>query len=249
MVHDHLAPLQRLPKLNSPAKLGFGPPSLRLSTSPGLIVGEGRAWFRLRLEGQQPAGLGWHTTTTFARVNWKGQVIEKLGVTKKRIVGLANSGVGFALGADDEPGAYRMTTVVTNPHGHKLGGFGTYARLVQPTKHGRLALTPGPYRPGTAVFARIENLGTASISFGAPWRIERFNGSSWELAPESRRGPWILPLYFALPGLSSHDCVANVTPAATGLYRVVKEVEYFWPGGPGPADEESIELTAEFEVL
>jgi hypothetical protein len=250
VVHDHLAPLKRLPKLNSPARLGFGPSNLRLSTQPSLVVNEGRVGFRLRYDdGLEGPALDWRATTTFARVDWKGRVVEKLAVARKRITGGRNGGIGFTLDEDDEPGPYRLTTVITDRDGRKLGRFGSYARLMAPTQGAVLAVDPGPHRPGELVLAWIENFGTATTTFGVPWRVERFNGTAWELAPESPGGPWILPLYFASPGHSSRECVAHVSPASRGRYRVVKEVGYVWPGGRLREEGGPVDLTAEFDVL
>lgn len=249
VVHDHLAPLKRLPQLNSPPRLGFGPRTLKLVTTPQLVVGSGRVGFRLRFDDSREAEpLDWRATTTFARVDWKGRVVAVLAVARKRITGLSGGGIGFDLDKSDELGAYRITTVITDEKGRKLGAFGGYARLMRPTQHARLTLSPGPHRPGELVQARLDNLGTAIVTFGVPWKVERFNGSGWELAPESPRGSWILPLYGAGPGLSSDECVARVTPEATGLYRIVKSVDYRLSTDFGSREVGPIELTAEFEV-
>jgi Big-like domain-containing protein len=99
---------------------------------------------------------------------------------------------------------------------------------------------------GQAVFGRIENQGTEPVLYGAPYRIEKRDGTSWSLAPESPDN-FILPLYDASPGESGDECSFFSIPSsmAPGHYRMTKEVGF---GRPARKGEATI-LTAEFDIL
>jgi len=118
---------------------------------------------------------------------------------------------------------------------------------VETPKKTRLALNSGSYGPESTVFARIENFGTATVRYGAPYVIERLEGSTWVRAPESPR-VFILPLWGAGPGRTGIDSCSRfwIPPSMRpGRYRMTKEVEY----AVGKSrDRHPTILSAEFDI-
>jgi len=116
---------------------------------------------------------------------------------------------------------------------------------MRPISRARLATNRQSYRAESTVFARVENYGTVAVGYGVPYSIEHLEGESWVEAPESPKGPWILPLLLNPPGFSGR-CNGFLVPPemAAGNYRVVKEVMF---GLLRPAVRKT--LTAEFQVI
>jgi hypothetical protein len=135
------------------------------------------------------------------------------------------------------PTAYRVTVVFRNKSAHKLGGFGFYFRVVTPIQNVRLGLNSSSYSPEQTVFGRIENFGTETVRYGAPYVIERLEGTTWVTAPETPR-VFIMPLYGASPGKSGSPCSSFWIPPAmaSGRYRMSKEIN------------RAIKLMAEFDI-
>lgn len=75
--------------------------------------------------------------------------------------------------------------------------------------------------PGDTQYGRLINRGTASASYGPPYRIERYVESQWVEEPSSPRGPW-RRILFLLPSHSVGRCFRFEIPAgASGAYRFV----------------------------
>jgi hypothetical protein len=147
--------------------------------------------------------------------------------------------------------------VPTQAHAREIGGAmigrggagGAYCS--QPTlepkqfKGVRLALKDRVVVAGDAIYARIENLGTAPIRYTAPFRIERLVGSTWALDPASPSGPWPRYLGVVTPGsasrCSSFPVSAEIVP---GRYRIAKTV-----GEGKGSDTVSRPISAPFQVL
>lgn len=261
-VHDYLAPLERMPKLHAPpesGQLGFGPANLRFSFHQPLLVGIGTPGFDLSLFKRSPSvHPRWEVTATLSEVDWKGRVLKVVDEARRKVTTVnreRGGGVDFEVGAD--PGVYRLTVVFQSRTGQKLGGFGTYYRVVPLTRHARLGLDANSYQPEGTVLARVEDFGTTAVAYGVPYVIERFEGDTWMKAPESPPGPWIMPLLFSLRGASG-PCNSFQIPASMppGLYRMKKEVEFAFPHPLKHRPGVHIDyphrkrlLTAEFEVV
>jgi hypothetical protein len=251
LLRDHLEPLERLPKLPAPprsGRLAFGPTSLRLEPLPALITGEGRVGYRLYLQ-RQGASVHprWTVTTTLVRVDWQGRLVKTIARATRKVRTIdARRGAGVEFDLSGAFGPYRVLSVFRSKAGEKLGSYGFYFRLVRPDESARLALNSRSYRPGQTVFARVDNFGTALVTYGVPYAIEQLSGSTWSKAPESPKGPWILPLYFSEPGMSG-DCTGFWIPPSmpAGRYRMVKQIDYALER----TKDRTKFLTAEFDVV
>ena len=255
VVHDYLMPLKRMPRLHSPpstGRLGFASERLRLRPLPSLLVGEGKVGYELTLfERGSPVHLGWDVTATLVQVDWRGRVKEVVTRSRRHLATVSRrrgGGVRFPVG--EAPAVYRLTVVFRTEAGRKLGGYGFYFRVVSPTQNARLSLNTDSYRPGNMVFGRIENFGTASVLYGAPYAIERQEGSAWTEAPESPRGPWILIGYITGPGLAAEHCSGFWVPPGMplGRYRMVKELS-FMTRLPIEGRPPSTPVAAEFDIV
>lgn len=257
MVRDYLSPFKRFPKLHTPSakgRVGFGPAVLALKPYPSLVVGEGIVGYTLRTRGAA-VHPRWVVTTTFSRVDRQGQIASQLDQVERRVSTIRRgraAGVSFPIG--EEPGFYRVTTVFHHAVSkRKLGGFGFYFRVVPRAKEAQLRLDSSSYRPGGTVFGQVENLGTMMVTFGAGYAIERFDGATWTVAPESPR-VFILPLYYALPGFASKECSPFRIPdtMAPGAYRMSKRIDFVdlpFPGRTSPPERPTPGiLTAEFGI-
>jgi hypothetical protein len=253
VLHDYLRPLKRMPTLHEvPAsgQIGFGPSNLLLQQSQSLVVGEGEAGYTITPRDYRgsPAHPRWNLVTTLSKVDWRGRPTEILGRSRERIATVgrdSSAGPGFQL---DMQGVYRIAMIIRNRSGHLLRIFGHYVRVVKATRKAQLGTDRDVFRPGETVFARVENFGTATALFGAPYRVEKEAGSSWVLANENPQGPWIMPLYLVGPGSTSRGCAGGfwIPPTMSpGRYRIVKSVEF----AVNPRRRNPIDLYGEFEVL
>jgi hypothetical protein len=251
LLRDYLAPLERMPKLRWPPTEGvpvFGSGNVTLSSVQQLVVGGGTVGFSLRLRNyNHPAHPRWELSATFSRVDWRGRtrdVIDRTTIPVSEVSRDSEPGAEFDLA--DRPAAYRLTIVARTPSGRRLGRYGAYFRVVPETRHARLGLNATTYRPEQTVFARVENRGTAIATYGVPYSIERFDGSAWATAPESPKGPWILPLLLSPPGGTGRCDSFWIPPTMPpGEYRVVKRVNFGWPERNQP----DTTLTAGFQIL
>jgi hypothetical protein len=247
-LHDYLAPLKRMPKLRElPFRARREPlfRGVRIGASdPSLAVGGGRAGYQLQWDTNPK----WDVTVTFARVNWRGKVVQWIGERHLRLGALAPALIGepnFAM--PGKPAAYRSTLVIRSHSGRKLAEFGNYYRVIRPTVHARLAPSATAYRPGATLFARVENTGAAFVLFGEEFFIEKLEGEAWAPAAEAP-GPFPMPLYFVAPGTTSGHCTVFPIPASmpTGKYRLSQEAVISWPTQPRQLRPT---LHAEFDVV
>jgi hypothetical protein len=253
VLRDYLAPLGRLPKLHSPGpagQLGFGPTSIRLQPLSTLLVGGGSLGYKLFLSRGAPTQHpNWTVVTTLARINWRGRSVETHNHARRHVTTISRSrGAGVEFRVNRYPAPYLLTVVFRNEAGKELGEYGFYFRVVTATANAQFGLSAPSYRPGSTVFARIENLGSSPVSYGAPYAIERLEGSAWSKAPESPGGPWILALYVTGPGTTESGCHGFWIPPTMppGRYRISKEVQFIAMRGPG--SQEPRLLGGEFDV-
>lgn len=249
VLRDYLKPVEQLPKLPSPpsGRLPFGPERLTVKPMQSLVIGSGRVGYDLFIRNQAPVHPHWRVTTTLERVDWRGRPVKTIATTDRQVRTIRfGRGAGVEFELEGVPGPYRVITVFSSKSGERLGRFGFYFRLMRPTESARLALNSNSYRPGQTVFARVENLGTELVGYGVPYAIERLSGSTWSKAPESPRGPWILPLLLSNPGMSGRCNGFWIPPdMPAGRYRVVKEIDFMRRTSEG----RSKFLLAEFDLL
>jgi hypothetical protein len=244
-LHNYLAPLKRMPQLRElPFRRASENSRFRgvyvSAAGPSLAVNGGRAGYQL----QWDTNPGWDVTLTFARVNRHGEVVQQLGQRHLRLGELAPALITEpAFTMPGKPALYRTTLVIRSSTGRKLAEFGNYYRVIRPTVHVRLAPDATVYRPGTTVFARIENPGAAFVLFGDGYAIEALEGDSWMELP----GSFVTPLSFVAPGTTGSHCITFPIPASTptGRYRASQEAVISWPF---ERYERRPILRAEFEV-
>jgi hypothetical protein len=253
VIRDYLAPLDRLPKPHSPGpggRLGFGPRSIRLRPLPSLLVGGGTIGYKLFLsKGAQAQHPDWTVVTTLERVSWRGRSAETHNHARRHVTTVSRTheaGEEFRVNRYAFP--YLLTVVFRNQAGKELGEYGFYFRVVDATANARFGLSAPSYRPGSTVFARIENFGSSPATYGAPYAIERLEGTAWVKAPESPKGPWILPLYWTLAGMTERGCHGFWIPPTMppGRYRISKEAQF--PALRGPGSDEPRLIAGEFDV-
>jgi hypothetical protein len=246
-LHDYLAPMRRLPKLRELPFRRSGEARFRGvyvgAAGPTLAVNGGKAGYQL----QWDANPKWDVTVTVAEVNASGKVIRQIGQRHLRLGPLAPALVtepGFTMSG--KPALYRSTLVIRTSTGRKLAEFGNYYRVIRPTVQARLAPDATVHRPGTTLFARIENPGAAFILSVEDYTVEVLEGASWLPAP-GMQGPYVMPLYFIAPGMTASHCAVVPIPTSTpaGRYRVSQETVLSWPF---ERHEQRPFLHAEFEV-
>lgn len=252
-LRDYLAPLEGLPKLHGvPAsgQMSFSSGNIIVRQDAALVVGEGSVGFAFDLNNyNHPARPRWDVTAILTQVDWHGRTLRAVDRLQRQVLQIGREhSADFEFSVSDTPSVYRVTTVFRSLSGRKLGGFGSYFRVVPATKHARLGLDASAYHPGQTVYSRVENFGTESAAYGVPYAIERPEGAAWVKAPESPRGPWIMPLLWSGPGMAGGcDGFQIPTTMAPGRYRMAKEIEFLdWPAPPG---RHPVTLTAEFEVV
>src|SRR4029077_7224215 len=173
VLRDYLAPLDRLPRLHSPgpsARLGFGPRSIRLQPLSPLLVGGGTIGYNLVLaRGARAQHPNWTVITTLTRVNWRGRIAETHHRARRHVTTISRSrGAGVEFRVNRYAFPYLLSVVFRNQGGKELGEYGFYFRVVDATANARFGLSAPSYRPGSTVFARLENLGSSPITYGVP---------------------------------------------------------------------------------
>lgn len=249
VVHDFLAPLARMRKLDGPPQsklLGFGPDGTHIRVTDrlnyeaediGFWIGFDRSVRKL-----EPA---WTMTTTVVRVDARGRPIEEIGRQRIRIDDLRYiHGYRGVVPVSAEPAFYRATVVIQTSSGSRLGRFAAYFRNVRPVGRALLDLDAPSYRPTDLVLGRVESLGTVSVLYYPEYSIERWNGLGWSSIPETPKD-FEYPLQWAFAGRVGTNCSEFQIPATVpgGRYRMVKKV--FFRAGPR---DENLRLTAEFDV-
>jgi hypothetical protein len=222
---DYLAPLAQMPPLHSPGgNPGFGRGRLDLTSTPSLVVRSGEVGYTLSLRPKaRPLHPKWTATTTLARIDAHGQPVQVLATVRRKLRTISRKrSAGASFQISGEPAFYRVTAVIRNRSGRKVGGFGFYYRVVVPETDAKLALNGTAFRPGQTVFGRIENFGSTRVEYGAGRQIQRQEGSAWVPAPEDPPLPAIAVLYFVQPGLTGR-CFGFGIPSAMppGRYRMM----------------------------
>lgn len=182
------------------------------------------------------------------RIQANGESVGRERVRHRTVVRPHEGTIDLSFSVSARPALYRVEIEFENMSGKRLGRYSQYFRVVPIVRRARLGIESSAYHAGETVYARIENFGTTLVAFGVPYSVERYDGSTWTKAPESPKGPWILPLLLVQSGYAG-GCFGFRTPVSMppGLYRIVKGVEYpaVKPGG----HDSHATLTAEFEVV
>lgn len=235
--------LGRLPPLHQAPpseQLPFAPETTQFRPFDEFQVGEAEIGFALRQSnGHRTDPLDLTVVATFTRIDRQGNAVESIGRVETQVSSVKGyETISFSRKVS-RSGFYRAGIFFWDSRFQSLGKYAAYFRLlslrIQPP---RLALNGRAFKPGDRILARVENFSNESISYGVPYRIERWNGAAWTNAPESPGGPWIRPLYRSRSG-STGPCLPFGIPLSMppGTYRMVKPIR-----GKSP-------LFARFEVL
>lgn len=243
-IRGNYAEIERLPPLRRPPaseRLSFAPETVLFQALDTFQVGKGRIGFLLRQsDGRRSEPIEITAAAKFERIDRHGNVLQTLGALHTPISSIKGyETVPLSLDVS-RPGLYRANVSFEDGAGNRLGSFGAYSRVL-PLVHQppRLGLNARELNPGERLLARVENFSRNTVTYGVPYSIERWNGLTWEKAPESPDGPWIMPLYRSRPG-GTGPCLPFPIPQTmpAGTYRFVKAISM-----KGPR-----RLVAEFEV-
>lgn len=244
-LHDYLAPLKRMPKLRELPYRARGEIRFRGAyigaSGPSLAISGGSAGYQL----QWDTNPNWDITVTFARVNWRGKVVQRLGQRHFRLGKLAPATITEPhILLPGKPATYQTTLLIRSHSGHKLAEFGNYYRVIRTTVHTGLVTDASAYRPGSTLFARLENPGATIVLFGEEFFVDKLEGEEWAPVPG---GPFLAPLQFVAAGTTSNHCIVFPIPDSipAGKYRLSQEAVISWASLDGQIRPI---LHAEFEV-
>lgn len=231
VLHDYGAILDRMPPVRHPPaseELPFGPRNLNFypSAFSPVIVGRGGYGYGFFDETyrDRTLHLDWDVATRLFAVGGHGKTLRRLS-SKEGFLGVVRD-IGersFWLDTPAHPGLFRFEIEFRDAAtGQVLGDYSEYLRVVKPTFHARIAVDDRSLRPGSAVYARVENRGSESVSFGEEFGVQRFERGRWRPAPG-------VPRVWSLVGLNMFGGYAGwcmryrvAEDASPGWYRFVK---------------------------
>jgi hypothetical protein len=188
----------------------------------------------------------WNVTAQLISLDPSGASLEEVAHGHIRIGSIDNAyQPSLTLPVPDRPGFYRFDVQISDAKGTRLGAYGEYVRVVEPSVKVRLGISDRRFRPGQSLAARPEEIGTSWISFGEHFEVERRSSGGWRPYPPLNTRNWNLWLGTAGPGGAgrcSHLRIPPETPA--GRYRLVKGVGVLTGGEHARA----LTLTAPFSV-
>jgi hypothetical protein len=211
-------------------KLPFAPQQIHFSPTSSSTVGPTTVGFSIYRDyrGKSAERHGWSLVSRLTQVRKDGTVRRALR-TKEGSLDPILSGKARSTGAGTfrvsaRSAFYRVDAEIENESGRRVH-YWNYYRVLRRHWNLKLALSATRIRAGESLHWRFENFGTTAVSYGLPYRIERFDETS---------GAWRLdsmtPSGFPSVGLSlgagqAGDCQSLVLPAetSTGRYRLSKE--------------------------
>jgi len=236
-VHDYERVLDRLPPVRHVPEsrdLPFGPRNMSIySTAPSRVIvgrgGFGYSFFDDTFGVRSEVRLFWDVTTRLSRIDRGGRVQREVDSETRYLGVLKDVGdPSFWLDTPAQPALYRYDIEFRDHRsGDPLGSYSEYLRVVKPTHHAGIAVSPARVRPGQEVFARVENRGTGWIGFGLPYAVQRLEEGGWVEQPLGVDG-WLLPLILMEGGHTGWCMRYDVpTDASPGWYRFVKDLSFF----------------------
>jgi hypothetical protein len=231
IVHDYLEPLRQMPRLHeapSSGHLPFAPERVSVAVlNDGLRVGKGLIGFGFADEAPGRRRLEWTVESSLMRVSRAGDVKATM---QSKTVHLGTEIVddigGTRFFVSGRPAFYRVDLVIRTRHGRVLGRYGAYFRVVGIRSKSRVTLSAEVLAPGQTLFARVENLGTESISPQSVFSVERAEEGGWtEISTAAT--PGLKPeIRAVLPGGEASRCARYQLPSnlAPGTYRVSNQV-------------------------
>jgi len=256
LVRNYERPLDRLPKLQrvpQSGKLPFGPHRLKLDgggLGGRVRVDEGSFGYTFYNDSyRRKLRLDWVVTAQMRALDPKGHVLRTIDRGHVRIGRVNNANPpGLYLDVLPEVGFYRFDIQFANRGGSRLGAFSDYVRVVESRLDARLGINGRRFRQGGWVSTRVNNVGTASVYYGADFSVQRFEDPDWQPVPEALRGyGW--PLYLGILGPGARGRCSGFeisSELGAGRYRIVKEIglDWSWPT-QGPSQR----LTAWFDIV
>lgn len=251
-VGGYEAPLRHLPPLYRPPidnPLPFGPQNSVLlqegvSRTGRIVVGGGRFGYMLsdrpRSRSQQ---LGWAVTASLFSLSERGH---SRGLLKRVNTRFRTTGEepNISLVLPAEAGFFRFD-ISFKRRGKVLGTFSEYLRVLDPILEVRISTMRRAYRPGETLLARVENVGTESVGYGAGYSIERLTDVGWSRVGPSRT---VWPRYATGLGAGeAGECMSYAIPndLPIGRYRFSKAIT----SGSLDGGAEALNYSAEFELV
>jgi len=141
------------------------------------------------------------------------------------------------------PGFYRYDLRIVARGGVELAHYEKYVRVLPIFWKVRLGLDKRKVKPGQRVLIRVENLGSATPSYGEYFGVQRLVNGRWIKPPRLPIGTWLAWFGAAGPGEAGRCSILKI-PAEfpDGRYRIVKPVgRAGWKG--------AVKLMAPFQVV
>ena len=169
------------------------------------------------------------------------------------VLGTPSAASAVSWGWGDGDGGSFCASDLKPPQPTSLGavrgprGGGIVLPQTWPGIHARLSTRRKSYRAGSDVFVRTENIGTELLNENWEYEIERLTEAGWvKVGPHQLKFPRSPGPQVASGRAGCNTSFMIPAKAVSGLYRIVKQVEY----GPRLPDGEyaTLTLTREFKV-
>lgn len=213
-------------------RLPFGPRNIRIYS-----IAEQRTAARFVLEGGQfgyglwiPSGeienVPWTVTAKLFSTDAQGRPVKLVASNSKRAGALGDGHQRqIMIQVPRVSGFYRYRLSFEDGRRNQIAQFSEYVRVMSATTTVRIGVEHHEYRPGGVLLARVENIGTEGVQFGAQFAIEQFKDAQWvPVGPERKVWPRYL---VGLAGGTAGGCMRFVIPVdfAPGEYRLSKSIQ------------------------
>jgi hypothetical protein len=251
--HNYEAPLFSMHPVQRPPLSGvlpFAPNALTLNRPfTRVVVGTGIVGMAVRNTGNRRlSSLHLRAIARLTRVNKRGDVRRHIAdrrVLLDRIAAAEESRLEFKVGG--RPAFYRVTiSFFDDGSGDRLGAYSEYFRVVRPKLNPQLVASATTVQRGKSISFRVANSGTATVSFGVPYQVERWERSGWTADSLLTPSGFPTPEFVAGPGASGKCQTLHIPPdAAPGKYRFMKNIEVL----PPPRVRRNLVLVARFTIF
>jgi len=229
--------------------LPFGPPNVEFYEAfdlPGrrlLVEGDQFGYRLARLTGGK-VRLGWLVTGRLLSVDRNGRPVSRIDDLRKVVRSVGNGAQPLiSVEVPGKEGFYRFDLLIQDSVGRRLDSYTEFIRRLPPAVDARMGTQRASYAIGETLRARVENVGTTEVRFGAPFRVERLEGEEWTRVGPARH---VWPRYLAFlraGGTSSCITFRISSQFAPGKYLIGRSVE---AGKRG--EEVELEIYREFTV-
>jgi hypothetical protein len=232
---DYAQPLAKLPAINELpyekqrlAYLPFGPKRLAFYSthfsSPVLVNGGSYGYALFNEAYNDPPTLNWTISAQLHSLNGFGEpkdTVDQDSIEVKKVNDAYPSSV--KLEVPNRVGFYRVDIQFATMSGEMLGEYSEYLRVVRPTIHVRLGITKHHVRHGQLLAFRIENVGTAQVTYGYDYWVARATPRGWEGVDRLNERE-MLAYFGIVEAGQAGRCNSFRVPSSLpkGLYRVSK---------------------------